>query len=490
MRRGSLFLLAAAAGLALSFSFPEPDVSWLAWVCLAPLLAGLRGAGWKRGLGLGLTFGLLFFGSLLSWIALIGWGPWFVLVLLQAAFLGLFGLAAGVASDRFRWWGRVLWFALAWVAIEYVRGLVPLRGFTWGQLAQGQTALPHFLEVARVGGGWAVAALVVALNASIAEAMAFARARRWRSTAMAIAAAAVVIAVPLGVPGPPPAGKAVRVALVQGNIPREMEASYEKDLIILGNHERRTEGLATEVDLVVWPESSVGIDPLVQPEIGDRVSGAARAADAPMIVGGNREVDPQRYAVMAYLVNRQGVFTERYQKTHLVPFGEYVPARRIFGRLPILEQVPRDAVAGSEPTLFDVAGGKVAPVLSYEGDFGPLVRDRISRGGRMLVVATNTSTWGDSWASAQHLAFSRVRAVENGVWVVHAALTGISAFVDPEGDVVAEAPLWTEATLVQELAFASGPTFYTRTGDWLPVGSLILGASSLVYLFMRSRRQR
>src|SRR5918999_3515427 len=146
---------------------------------------------------------------------------------------------------------------------------------------------------------------------------------------------------------------------------------------------------------------------------------------------------------MAFQVGPDGRVVDRYQKTHLVPFGEYIPARDLFDWLPMLDQVPRDAIPAAEPVVFDVAGGPIAPVISFEGDFGSLVRQRIHEGGRMLVVATNTSTWGDSWASAQHVAFSRLRAVENGVWVLHAAISGISAVIAPDGDVVERTPLWT-----------------------------------------------
>jgi apolipoprotein N-acyltransferase len=155
----------------------------------------------------------------------------------------------------------------------------------------------------------------------------------------------------------------------------------------------------------------------------------------------------------------------------------------------MLDQVPRDAIAADEPTIFEAAGGRVAPVISYEGDFGSLVRQRIADGGRLLVVATNTSTWGESWASAQHVAFSQVRAVENGVWVVHAALSGISAFVSPAGDVVRSTPLWEATTAVEVVRFAETPTLYARSGDWVAWGSVLAGAI-LVILGTRKRMKR
>jgi apolipoprotein N-acyltransferase len=238
----------------------------------------------------------------------------------------------------------------------------------------------------------------------------------------------------------------------------------------------------------VWPESSVGLDLERVPEARAALADAARAVGAPLIVGGNLDVGEDRYLVMAFHVSASGEIVDRYQKTHLVPFGEYVPARSLLDWIPMLEQVPRDAIAGVESVVFDVGGGKVAPVISFEGDFGSLVRRRIAAGGRLLVVATNTSTWGRSWASAQHVAFSQVRAAENGVWVVHAALSGISAFVRPDGVVVEDAPLWRAATRVHDVRYAEDITFYARAGDWLPLACLATSLAVLAHGVVGRRR--
>lgn len=279
----------------------------------------------------------------------------------------------------------------------------------------------------------------------------------------------------------------MRVAIVQGNVP-DMPVSFEKELAILRSHVTLTESLEQDVDLVVWPESAVGIDPEREPFVAEEIAAAARTVDAPMIVGGNLDLPEDRYRVMAFLISPEGDFIDRYQKTHLVPFGEYVPARRYLEWIPALDQVPRDAVAADDEVVFDLPSGRIAPVISFEGDFGSLVRSRIRAGGRLLVVATNTSTWGETWASAQHLAMSQVRAAENGVWVIHGAISGISAFVDPTGRVVRRTGLWEATTAMSEVRFADAVTLYARLGDWfayLCVGLAI--ASAGVALVSRRR---
>jgi apolipoprotein N-acyltransferase len=209
-----------------------------------------------------------------------------------------------------------------------------------------------------------------------------------------------------------------------------------------------------------------------------------------LIVGATQARDDGDYQVMAYLVSPDGDIVDEYQKTHLVPFGEYVPARELLDWLPALAQVPLDAVPGEERAVFDVAGGPVAPIISFEADFGSLAAGRVEAGGRLLVVLTNTSTWRRSWASAQHVAMSQVRAVESGVYVAHGALTGISAFVEPSGEVIERSEIWEPDVLVQRVRFATRPSFYARTGDWVALGSLVVAAAWAALTLLTGSRSR
>ena len=488
MSRLGAYVAVVVGGGGLALAFPEPDLAPAAWIALTPVLVTAGRAGPGRALGLGIVYGLSFFGVLLSWVSLVGWIAWALLIALESLFIGAFALAYSY-SARAGLVVRVASAPVLWVAIEYLRTRVPLGGFSWGQLAQGQHDLAWMLKPAAVAGAWAVAGVVVGVNALIAEGWSALVGRRPASAAAFGGLAALLVAAPALVPQLEAEGRPIKVAIVQGNVPRDFAGDpFDKELKIISSHERLTAALDRPVDLVVWPESSVGLDIDDNTEASDAVASAATAVDAPMIVGGNLDVDSDNYKVMAFLIDDGGAVVDRYQKTHLVPFGEYVPGRGYLDWIPMLEQVPRDAIAGSEATVFDVAGGRVAPVVSYEGDFGSLVRSRIDAGGQMLVVATNTSTWGESWASAQHVAFSKVRAVENGVWVIHAAISGISAFISPDGSVVGATPLWTATTSVHDVQFATRPSFYARTGDWLPVACLLVSVGLGVAGFARRRR--
>lgn len=415
----------------------------------------------------------------------MGWAAWFMLVVLQSLFIALFATTWAAGAGRLHPLARAGATSALWVTFEWARSIVPVVGFTWGELAQSQHNAAWMLRPAAFGGRHLVAAIVVVVNALIVEAIWARRKRPYRW----IAAALLLVALPVLLPARKTDGPTMKVAVVQGNVPEDFAGTFhEKDLAILDSHARLTSSLAGQgVDLVVWPESSVGIDLERDSEVAATVESSARAADATMIVGGNLDLDDSRYQVMAFLVDPTGVVADRYQKTHLVPFGEYVPARAFLDFIPMLDQVPRDAVPGRAATLFDVQGHKVAPVISFEGDFGGLVRSRIAAGGRLLIVATNTSTWRRSWASAQHVAMSQVRAAENGVWTIHAALSGISAVIGPDGRTEASSELWVADTLVHEVGIATKVTPYARWGDLVVWLSVVTAVLAVVYGLRRGR---
>lgn len=480
------YAILLASGAALTLAFPEPDLAPVAWVALAPLFVLVRGATPGRGFRLGAVYGLAFFGTLLYWQSLLGWIAWGLLVGLEALFIGLWGAGWAVASRRGGRPAGVVLPPILWVAVEYLRSLVPLGGFTWGQLAQSQHDLGWLLRPAAWTGAWGVSLLVASANGLLAEA--------WRSmtgtvprAALRAAALAGGAAVLLGVPALLPArvagGPEARVAIVQGNVPRDYQGSFfDKELDIIASHARITAGLReAKPDLVIWPESSVGIDPFRFPQVKRALATSARNAGAPMLVGGEVDVDATKRKVVVLRITSQGRIAGFYQKRHHVPFGEYIPARRFLEWIPMLDQVPTDSIPGPGPKVFRLAGGPVAPVISFEGDFGSLVRQSIDAGGRFLVVATNTSTYGFTWNSAQHVAFSQLRAAENGVWVAHAALSGISAFIAPDGAVVESTPLWEATTAVQVVRFSTGATFYARIGDWLPIGCSAGALAAVLY---------
>lgn len=481
--------VALVTGALLTLAFPEPDIAPLAWIVLAPTLYLTRGAGAKRGAIAWTLFGLGFFGTLLTWISVVGWVAWGALVLIQVPFAAAFGALWGWLSGRAGSWGRIALAAGAWALLEYLRSVVPVVGFTWGQLAQSQHDALWVLRWASVAGGPFLALVIVAVNAALAELVVAVRGRRLAAGLIAVSVLALAFAGPALIRWRHDDGSLTpvpTVAVVQGNVNPYVPQDFEKDLRILQRHVELTEAIEEPVDLVVWPESAAAIDP-DHPVVPPLLERAALAVDAPLIIGGSEDVGDgaDRYRVMAFLVSPRGEIVDRYQKTHLVPFGEYVPARDALDWIPMLDQVPRDAQPGTRGNIFVMDRAAIATVLSFEGDFGSLVRSRVAAGGRTVIVATNTSTWLDTWASAQHAAFSQVRAAENRVPVIHAALSGVSAVIGEDGAVLESLPLYEEGTMVVRVPPGSASSWYVRFGD-----PLLFGAIALCFLLWAASHRR
>jgi apolipoprotein N-acyltransferase len=192
-------------------------------------------------------------------------------------------------------------------------------------------------------------------------------------------------------------------------------------------------------------------------------------------VGVTTDEPGNRFRNSSLLLGPDGSVEGRYDKQHLVPFGEYVPFRRILVPLVSeLQRVPRDGVPGREATTFTIPQGRFAVAICFESTFPGIVRQFVDRGARLLVVSTNDSSFGRTAAARQHLAFAQMRAAENRMWVVQAALTGISSFIGPAGNVIQQTELFRPAVVAGDVRFATTRTVYGRLGDWLPIGCLLV----------------
>ncbi len=190
------------------------------------------------------------------------------------------------------------------------------------------------------------------------------------------------------------------------------------------------------------------------------------------------------------------VFTQEgigpsYTKRRPVPFGEYVPAREALDWFPPLAQIPQDILAGDGPQVLEVAGARVGGVICFENTFASLARDQVLAGADVLVVSTNNSSYGRSPMSAQHLAFSQLRAVETGRWVVHAGISGISGFIDPDGGVHQRTDLFEPVAIRMDVPLIEGLTPAMRVGDAVGLlAGLLLALAVLIPVVDHRLRRR
>jgi apolipoprotein N-acyltransferase len=468
-------LLAAGSGLTLWLALPPADLGFLGLVALVPLLWALRGARARRGALLGLVFGLAFFGLLLSWLLPVTGVGWAALVLGVAAFLAIFGALVPVVWRDEAPVRTALAVGAAWALVEWLRSVWPFGGWAWVGLGATQHDSP-LLSGASMVGALGLGFVLAAINALLILGALRLRGglRRWTwpiGVAGAIALAAALV------PVPAPAGRAVDVAVIQGNVPLKLGTASRiiEDNIVARNHAELHFGLAADPpDLAVWPENALDRDPTTDPTLGAEVASAVRVVGAPTLVGAITETPDGRLLNEDLLYTPAARVVDRYAKNHLLPFGEYVPFRRQLSWIPDVERVRADLSPGDEPGRFGLTSGGFAAIICFENAFPDLVRDFVTEDSGFLVVSTNNSTFGISAAPEQHVVLSELRAVESGRWVVHAALSGISAFISPGGEVVSDTALFRSAVLRGELRRASETTVYDAIGGWLPLVLLIL----------------
>ncbi|MEH0937770.1 apolipoprotein N-acyltransferase [Micromonospora sp. CPCC 205543] len=500
--------MAVAAGVALLLAFPPYGLWPLAPVGVALLAAAAHRRRLRAGAGLGFLTGVALFAPLLEWTNLhTGYLPWTLLSLLQAGYLALLGAATAWVSplvDRHRWsWPAVT--GLLWVGQEALRDRTPFGGFPWGRLAFSQDSSP-LLPLARLGGAPLVS-FAVALAGGLLLAAAWRRwpgrdVRRWAPVALLgavlLAVTGGALLVPTGVAG---GGRTVTVAVVQGNVPRLGLDFNAQRQAVLNNHVEATIELAAQVtagtavrpDLVVWPENSSDIDPLRNAAAGQRISAAADAIGAPILVGavllgpGEGEV---RNAGILWQPGTGADLDQLYVKRHPVPFAEYVPLREVARMVSSqVDRIRNDFVAGTTPGVVRAGPAVLGDVICFEVAYDGLVRDTVDGGAQLLVVQTNNATF-DVAEARQQLAMVRLRAVEHGRGALMASTVGVSGFVTPDGRVSGATGFNTRAVVLREMVLADGRTPASRAGVWPEVALVGLAVAALVGAAVPRRARR
>ena len=464
-------------------------------------MLALRGARGRAGFLVGLVFGLSYLGPLIWWISLFGYLAWSVLVVAQALFLALFGWFAAWASRGAA--GRLIATPLLFTALEVARARWPLGGFAWGSLGYAHHDALPLLPLARVGGVHTITLALAFISACGAEVLAAGRVwRRALALALAGGVAAGPMWLPLGLAGPRAGG--LDVALVQGNVAEGTFTGFAsrtgrrgpEDLAIIENHIRATEPLASDPpDLIVWPENAIDRDPLADPAIGLRIEDLVRRVGAPLIAGAILDVPdrPDRFINANLLFGSAGPVEARYDKIHLVPFGEYVPWPRLRRYIKALEQIPQDGLPGNNTEPLEVGSAKIGSVICFESTYSGFVREFVRAGAQLVVVTTNNASFRRSPAARQHVAMSQLRAVEEGRYVMHTAISGITAVIDGRGRIREQTRLFTTDVVRRTVPLADGLTPYGRFGEAIELGTLGVGALALVATMARMvarRRER
>lgn len=478
-------LVLGLVGAVLSvLAFPPFGPGLLVIPGIALFLGALRMAESRRhGLLIGSIYGLTFFGGLLWWLAELELLA-LILVPVQAAFVAMYGWWLSRYNDR----APGTWLILSaggWAVMELIRYHFPVGGFEWG--AAGYALSDNLVTrlPAAVIGTSGLTILVVLLAAEITLAF-------QAPSARLLAAPIATVAIAMGVfvillPGIPSGDPDQPVSIVQGSTPCPFEhcppderlRTYELHVELTRTLEPETAGL------VVWPEGSTGAtnaDPVNNEEVGRAIAEQARRLGSRFVVGGDRVVSDTEWVNANVYFNADGEIVGEYRKQHPVPFGEYVPWRPLFEWIPALDRVPRDMIRGDGPVLIDDIGS----VISFEGGFARYAFDVRRAGAEVIIVNTNEASYGESApTSDQFIGMTRMRAVELGVPVIHAAVTGKSTVIDVDGSIGDVAGLGESTVLQDAYRSVSIDTIYSHTGNlamWLAAFAGVLSWVRLRWL--------
>lgn len=472
--------LAVLSGALLASAFPPLDWWPAAFVGLLPLLLAAAGQPPARAAWLGFASGMSFALLSIPWVVVTmvryGQMPWWgaaAVLLALAAYLACYPAGFTFLLARFPLPPAAfpVGAAALWTALEYLRTYA-LSGFPWNLLGYSQLPNLPLAQVAAVTGVYGVSFLLVLTSAALAVPLLGGTPRRQVRTI--VAAAALLIGASHGagawvLRGSEGAAASLRIGIVQGNIEQALKWSPSALDTTLDTYARLSARAAKGgAALIVWPETAAPLLLRHDPVRLARVRALAESLGRPLLVGAPDRApgEPIRLQNSAMLLGSDGRLVGKYDKMHLVPFGEYVPLESVLFFVDKLATGIGDFVPGEIRTLFRLSEGTFATSICFEVIFPAEVRAAVAEGAEFLVNITNDAWFGRSAAPAQHLRMAAFRALETRRYLVRSANTGISAVVDPYGRVLAATALFEEAVLVRAVAPRRDRTPYVRFGDW------------------------
>jgi apolipoprotein N-acyltransferase len=463
---------ALVVGALPALAFPAPSWWWLAWFGLVPLLLVVRASATPWDASVRAVCGIGGFVLANQYWLVTSIGP---LLVVLAFGLGALWLLWGWLTHRLlsapvsvgRTIAAIVVLPSAWVAAEVVRSW-PSLGGPWASLGASQWNQPVTLASASLGGVLLTSFLLVAANTAIVGVIVL-RDVFGRLLALVCAVTCVGLGPAWYLLGPGPSGgPTMRVALVQpGDIAHSdaREAASEALTATL---------VGQRLDLVVWGESSVGQDFMSHPEVLARLSELSRRVGADLLVNVDARTPNGGIYKSAVLVGEHGSLGS-YQKLRLVPFGEYVPLRPLFGWITRYSKAAaEDRQRGTGPVLLHAGSTEIGPLISYEATFSDLARREAQLGAELLVYQSSTSSFQGSWAQPQVASQPAVRAVEVGRPAVHVGLSGDSSAFDLHGRRLAWCPSGFRGVIVVSVPLGSTVTLYQRFGDWVAVMALVI----------------
>ena len=505
--------LAGATGLLLTLAFPKAGLSFSAWIALVPLFISIRHLSVKKSFRQGLIAGFIHYVTLLYWLlptlTLYGYLPIYLsvaLLLLLSLYLALF--LGGFTALLSRFAKTPLHFVMMapffFTTLEHARSIF-FTGFPWGTLGYSQHNNLTLIQFCDITGVLGVSFLLIFSNGVFFLTGLWLFRKKWAGvsvtgktlcTQLSLLCTLLCIILIYGkyriraIDVQTNLAPQVRVAAIQGNVDQAVKWDHAFQYSATLKHLKLSKQAMKDMpDLIVWPETAapfyfnhdMGLSNMTLRRI--RETGAAFLIGCPSYYSVD---DAIRYLNSAIIVTPDGEIAHRYDKVHLVPYGEYVPLKKYMPFLGKMVAQSGDFVPGEKGVPLAWNDRFLAVQICFEIIFPELCREIVKNGGQLIVNITNDAWFGKTAAPYQHFAMTRFRAIENRRALVRAANTGISGFVSPTGRVLAETPLYQEAALTRSVPLLTVQTFYTRYAGFL---SYIYLAMVVILVVIVSRKR-
>lgn len=481
MKTAALSLL---SGCLLVLSFPKFGHGAVAWVALVPLLYGVRSLTPIQALLAGLMAGFVQYAGLLYWVThvivhygqlpvALGIPVMMLLALYLSLYTGLF--SGGVVFFRLRGIPAVVAAPLVWTVLEYAKSML-FTGFPWENLSHSQYMNLPLIQTADITGSYGISFLIVLVNAALCSFIGTDAPARRKAIAGAVFAG-VLLALAAGyglwrigdVTSRLEAIPRQTVALIQGNIDQSIkwDPSFQNETVRI-YRDLSLRAAKESPKFIVWPETATPFMFQNRDDLHDAVVDIAKSTGAYLLFGSpsyTRHDGQLRFQNSAFILSPAGERIGKYDKVHLVPYGEYVPLRPLFPFIEKLAVGVGDFLEGSGFEPVTVAGERVGFLICYEGIFPEIGRAYGRSNASLLVNITNDAWFGMTSAPFQHLSMTVFRAVENRLYVVRAANTGVSAVIDATGRITSQTDLFKRTYLTGPVPMHRLGSFYTQYGD-------------------------
>jgi len=507
------------SGLLVALSFPTllfgwhlPNLGFLAWVGLVPLIFAIQEASPRDAFKYGYFFGVISFGISWYWLynALHTFGhippaTSVVVLALLILMMSLYPAAACALARYFVLKNRgplLIWLPIFWTLSEFARNYTPFSGFPWSPLSMSQTGYLPLVQFADITGAYGVSFLMVWVNVWLARGTGYLMRNQVPRVSPQTVTTLLLLALTLGygfyrlngVEAESAKAPYLKVGMIQPNIPQNEkwdETTQAKQKAIFSNLVAKVEKSA---DLIIWPEASftdnlwLTDDKLAPADIGL----LGRRGQRPYTLLGLNFVtlrnNRERYFNSAALLDSSGNILDKYHKAHLVPFGEYNPLQKW---LPFIKPIAAigDFEAGEAYRPLALENFKVAPLICYEDIFPEISKSMSRKGASLLINITNDAWYGVSSAPYQHLALAVLRSIETKRTMVRATNTGVTAVILPSGKVAVQSPLFEEGIVIFQTPLLTQQTVYTKLGDWFIAACFIFTLWQLVRIYVQ-RTQR